>query len=134
MGFQQNLLDQMVIAFLSSIGSMAVAIIGILCSLIHPLFGLCMNFLGLSLLFPTIYKWYYCKKFGKLSKSLEWTWWILLTLTFGFSLSMPILVRELWMREHNEWLAAVIPLITFVGFEIETYKFHLHKHFYEESP
>ncbi len=132
MGFQQSILDQIIIAFISAIGSIMLAIIAFFLSYENLLAGLSVNFIGLFILFFALYRYYYKNKFGELSTADQLTWWIILSVSFGYALCMPILLREKILSDSVEWTSLVLPLIAFVLFEIQTFKVHFKKYIFKD--
>lgn len=122
MGFQQQILDHLFIAFLSTMGSLFVVIPSNLTGLYFPLFGCLLNFVGVTFIFYLLYKYFYQKKYQTIESPFLYGWWFYLSLSFAITFSSPIITREAWFGPHSEILFILIPLTAYVLFELYSFR------------
>ncbi len=127
MGFQQKILDHIFIAFLTSISSISIALLAMFVSMHFLLLGLIINFLGAVLIFIFSYKYYYTKRFYPIPNNHKIAWLVILSLSFSFAFSTPILGREKIITENLELIGTLIPLISFLGFELYSFRNSFHQ-------
>ncbi len=122
MGFQQKILDHIFVAFLTSISSISIALFALFISMYSIYLGLFFNLIGALFIFIFCYKYYYTKRFYPIPKNHQIAWLLILSMSFSFAFSIPILGREKILSENLELFGTLIPLVSFVGFEIYSFK------------
>lgn len=122
MGFQQQILDHLFIAFLSTMGSLFVVIPSNLTGLYFPLLGCLLNFVGITFIFYLLYKYFYQKKYQSIESPSLYGWWFYLSLSFAITFSSPIIMREAWFGANFEILFILIPLTAYVLFELYSFR------------
>lgn len=122
MGFQQQVLDNMFVAFLSSFGSLVVVIPSNYAGIHFPLIGCMLNIFGACAIFYFIYKYFYQKKFHTIHAPQIFGWWIYLSISFALAFSAPIILRESWIAHEYSFIFTLIPLVSFVLFEIYSFR------------
>ena len=133
MGFQQQVLDQLFIAFLSAFGALLVSLPANFIGLEHPTLGLVINCVGCAILFRVVYRFYFIKKFQIIPSPIVYFWWTVLAFVFSFALSSPIILRESWITPDWDFLFLFLPLLGFIGFEIYNYHLALRRWFFSEQ-
>lgn len=130
MGFQQQVLDQLFIAFLSAFGALIISLPANFIGFDHPELGLIINGLGCAFLFKLVYRYYFMKKFQSIPSPIIYFWWIVLATAFSFALSSPIFLRESWITKDWDFLFLFLPLLGFISFEIYSYHLALRRWFF----
>lgn len=133
MGFQQQVLDQLFIAFLSAFGALLVSLPANFIGFEYPALGIIINGVGCALLFRLVYRFYFIKKFQSIPSPIVYFWWMILALVFSFALSSPIFQREAWITKDWDFLFLFLPLAGFIGFEVYNYHLALRRWFHPEQ-
>lgn len=122
MGFQQQILDHLFIAFLSTMGSLFVVIPSNLAGLYFPLIGCVLNLVGVTFIFYLLYKYFYQKKYQTIDAPVIYGWWFYLSVSFALTFSSPIIVREAWLAPNFEFFFILVPLTAYVLFELYSFR------------
>lgn len=122
MGFQQQILDNLLIAFVSAVASLVVVIPANLIGLWSPFIGCLVNLIGISSLFFLLYKYYYQKKYQNIEQPSLTLWWVYLSLSFAFTFSGPIIQREQWLSFDLFPFMIFIPLMAYIFFELYSFR------------
>lgn len=122
MGFQQQILDNLLIAFVSAVASLVVVIPANLIGLWNPYIGCLVNLIGISSLFFLLYKYYYQKKYQNIEQPSLTLWWVYLSLSFAFTFSVPIIQREKWLSFNLFPFMIFIPLMAYIFFELYSFR------------
>ncbi len=125
MGFQQQILDQLFIAFITSIASLAIVIPSNFIGLYFPFIGLSFVFFGTGYLFYLLYIYYYQKKFHPITPPYLFLWWIYLTISFSLVFSLPIFITFKWRFANMEIFLMINSLVAFISFELYSYRLSL---------
>ena len=122
MGFQQQILDHLFIAFITAIASLLIVIPSNFAGIYFPIIGCLLNTIGVLYLFFLLYKFYYLKKYQLIKSPALYYWWFYLSLSFAFTFSTPIIQRENWLSSHILAFSLLIPLLAYVLFELYSFR------------
>lgn len=125
MGFQQQILDQLFVAFLTSLASLIVVLPANYIGIYYPFIGVVLIFIGTSYLFYLLYYRFYLKKFHLINPPYIFAWWVYLTMSFTLTFSIPTLFAHRWLPPGLDAYFLINSIIAFISFELYSYRLTL---------